>query len=176
MVNQSTPEGKEILEALHRTWFDQMTGYLKWKILGPDINNPFKKPIPLHTLNRMASNREYLNQHIQVRCMCDGYEVMIISNPSQPRVISNHPCITGMDRGAIVDYIKRVALDEFIDQEIDRIEEEIRNHVRGRAKEKDETTEFLTAAKEAKAKPATPGIAKPEKDRAGGQNFRIVKR
>ncbi len=81
-----------------------------------------------------------------------------------------------MDRGAIVDYIKRVALDEFIDQEIDRIEEEIRNHVRGRAKEKDETTEFLTAAKEAKAKPATPGIAKPEKDKAGGQNFRIVKR
>jgi hypothetical protein len=174
MVNQSTPEGTQNLSASHRTWFDQMTGYLKWKVLGPDINNPFMKPIALHTLNRMAANRDYLNQHIQVRCMCDGYEVMMISNPSQPKIISNHPCITGMDRSAIVEYIRRVALDDFIDQEIDRIEEEIRNHLRDRAKEKDETTEFLTAAKRAKA--STPGIQKPEKEKSGSQNFRIVKR
>jgi len=119
-----------------------MDGYLKWKILGPDITNPFKTPLPFHTLHRMVNQREYLYQHIQVRCMCDGYEVMVIFNPNQPRISTDHPTLSSMKRSDIVDYIRRSNLDEHFDSEIDRIEEEIRTYLKLREKSlsEDETT------------------------------------
>ena len=116
------------------TWFDLMTGYLKWKVIGPDIHNPFKPPIPLSNLSRMLSQREYLCQHVTIRCMCDGYEVMMIVNPYLPRIVSNHPCISQIPVGDIIDYLQRHNLDDFIGAELEKLEAEIREHVEQRKK------------------------------------------
>ena len=151
MATSPSTEGNTELEESKKTWFDHMDGYLKWKILGPDINNPFKTPLALHVITRMATQREFLAQHVQVRCLCDGYEVMIITNPANPRVVSSHPCISTMSQDVIIDYINRTGLDEFISLEIDRIEAEIKNHLNNRSKEKDEQTAVLNAKKRGKA-------------------------
>lgn len=164
--------GEDAATPAVKTWFDHMTGYLKWKVIGPDINNPFKTPIPFHVLNRMANQRDFLSQYIQIRCMCDGYEVMIIINPNQPRIVSNHPCISGMDRGEIVDYVRRSGLDEFIDDEIDRIEKEIQEHLTSRNRESDEESTTYLDGKKNRSGTSSKG----NKDDSRSKNFRIVKR
>lgn len=163
---------KESVTAEYRTWFDQMTGYLKWKIVGPDIHNPFKTPLPIHLLNRMSNSREFLNQHIQIRCMCDGYEVMMLSNPNHPRISSNHPCISAVDQHLIVDYIQRAGLDQIFDAEIDKIQEEIREHLSTRGKEKEDRTTFLDKEKISEVSKAP----KSNKEVSQSKNFRVVKR
>ena len=168
--NDDVPAG----HAPRVTWFDHMTGYLKWKILGPDITDPFKTPLPFHTLHRMAKQREYLNQFIQVRCMCDGYEVMVISNPNAPRITTSHPTLSTMKRSEIVDYIRRTHLDEQFDSEIDRIQEEILNYLRLREKtlDKDETS-FLKSKQGGDKEAAA---SKRKDDSANRMAYRIVKR
>lgn len=174
MATSPSMEGTEQIEESRKTWFDHMTGYLKWKILGPDINNPFKTPLPLHQITRMANQRDYLAQHIQIRCMCDGYEVMIIANPGNPRVISSHPCISTMPQDIIIDYINRTGLDEYINSEIDRIGNEIREHLKTRSKEKEEHTAILNAKKKGKA--ANPIGTSDSKDSSKTKAYRILKR
>jgi hypothetical protein len=155
-----------------KTWFDHMTGYLKWKVLGPDINNPYKTPLPYHSLNRMTIQQDYLAQYIQIRCMCDGYEVMVIANPANPRIISNHPCISTLDHTVIVDYIHRAGLDQFIESEMDRIRNEIKEHLGKRTKDREEPTHFLSDS--TKQKDGITGRAKDATSRS--RNFRIIKR
>ena len=156
------------------TWFDHMTGYLNWKVIGPDITNPFKTPHTLGTLNRMASQRDFLCQFVSIRCMCDGYEVMIISNPEKPRVLSNHPCISNMEVTEIVDYLHRHNLDDFIASQIDQIEQEIREHVTQRREElRDEQSKDGSTRITPKANPkkneSSLGVL-------GGGSTRIVRR
>jgi hypothetical protein len=169
MGSQPTPPD----QAIQKTWFDHMTGYLKWKVIGPDIHNPFKTPLPIHILCRMVNQREYLSQYIQVRCLCDGYEVMIITNPNAPRVISNHPCISQMDKGEIVDYIRREGLDAVIDAEIDRIHEEITNYLKMRENEI-ENEESAAGGSTLKSKKSK--SKKQNKDENGSKNYRIVRK
>jgi len=173
MAQNLDPNGVE-QEHAKCTWFDHMTGYLKWKIIGPDIHNPYKTPLPFHTLHRMAHQRDFLNQFVQVRCMCDGYEVMIIMNPNQPRIISSHPCISQMDRGDIVDYIRRAGLDDFIDTEIDRIQAEIIEYLHMREKDMDSEQSDLLGQKKPNKSSAGPSGKK--KDDSKSVNYRIVKR
>lgn len=115
--NQTEPE--------HKTWFDHMTGYLRWKVIGPDIFNPYKVLPPLHVLKRMTNDLDFLGQFINVRCLCDGFEVMNIQNPCLPRVWTDHPVILRLDMHIIGNYMRRTGIDEFIHSEMVRIQEEV---------------------------------------------------
>jgi hypothetical protein len=173
------------------TWFDLMTGYLKWKVIGPDIQNPFKTPQTLANLHRMLTQRDFLCQHVSVRCMCDGYEVMMIVNPNLPRIVSNHPCINTMPLGDIIDYLQRNNLDDFIEKELERIQVEIREHIEERKKSAaldlqtrdSETRGLLTGKKEggqdrsgAKGSENTASANKSSAGKSGNRNYRILKR
>jgi hypothetical protein len=160
------------------TWFDRMNGYLKWKVIGPDIHNPFKPPPALSVLSRMANNREFLCQHISVRCTCDGYEVMRISNPNIPRIESDHPCITTTPIDEIIFYLQRHHLDEFIETELNRLQSEIKNYLA----ERKATLELEQQAKRAESRGRLLPVEQ-EKDKkkvpenkTGSRNYRIIKR
>ncbi len=160
------------------TWFDLMTGYLKWKVIGPDINNPFKAPIPLSNLSRMLNQRDYLCQHVTIRCMCDGYEVMMIINPNIPRIVSNHPCISTIPVGVIVDYLQRHHLDQVIESELEKLEAEIREHVEHRKQNMELDRQTATANRNGLL-----GERKDDKDKkkdsnskGGSRQYRILKR
>jgi len=109
----------------HSTWFDYMTGYLKWKIIGPDIHNPFNTLPPLHILRRMSQQIDFLSQYVHIRCLCDGYEVMNIQNPCSPRVVTDHPSIAKLSITEIGSYMEREGLDQHVADEMARLQEDI---------------------------------------------------
>jgi hypothetical protein len=109
-----------------KIWFDYMDGYLNWKVSGPDINNPYKQIPTIPYLKRMLTDENFLMTHIVVRCTCDGHEVLILNNPTSPRIQSDHPCLTSLPANAIMDYIFKNKLDEMIYAEVDKIKEDIR--------------------------------------------------
>ena len=156
-------------EVASRGWFDHMTGYLKWKVVGPDIKNPFKTPPPPHILRRMFEQVDFLSQFIQIRCLCDGYEVMSIFNPYTPRIQSDHPSISRMSLGEVVGYLERAGIDEFINSEIKRIQSEIAEKIKNYDSEQDnEDTHILSKSKK-KSK-------KVETKKPNGQQYRLIKK
>lgn len=154
-------------------WFDHMNGYLTWKVFGPDIHNPYSKEIPYRQLQRMASEWDFLNQYIHVRCLCDGYEVMTLNNPLAPRITSNHPCVSSMKREDIVDFMSMTKIFETIAVEAQKIQDEIREHLKARedkfAQSKDGQKKSLSK-KDQKIKPSAPATG------GSGMPYRIVKR
>lgn len=155
-----------------KMWFDHMHGYLTWKVYGPDIHNPFSREIPFRQLQRMATEWDFLNQYVHVRCLCDGYEVMTLINPLAPRIMSSHPCVSSMNRDEIVDYMKLTKIFESIAFEAQRIQDEIRDHLKIREEKHDEENKDTGIIKNSKRderrKPAGQG--------GSGMAYRIVKR
>lgn len=152
------------------TWFDQMAGYLDWEIIGPNLHDPFKVKMPVHLLRRMVDDRAFLCEYINVRCLCDGYEVMIIQNPSKPDFVSEHPCISKTSAKDIVAYLQKNAIDVYVSQQIDKIQEDIRQHLGVREKEFEE--------EEADEPSILQRLENQKKDQtpAKNQQFRLIKR
>ena len=111
------------------TWFDSMEGYLEWRVFGPDIYNPYRAPYPIVQLKKMAYEPGFLGQFIRIRCMCDGYEVMIISNPFQPVVKSEHPCVRAVVPAEIFTYMEEAGVSNYVRTEMERIQAEILKYV-----------------------------------------------
>ena len=79
-----------------------------------------------------------------------------------------------MDQDVIIDYINRTGLDEYINAEIDRIEQEVRDHLNNRSREKEDQTAVLNAKRKGKATTAIAG--NDPKDSSRSKNYRILKR
>lgn len=102
----------------------------------------------------------------------------MIVNPHLPRVVSNHPCISTIPIGDIIDYIQRHNLDNLIESELEKLETEIRAHVEHRKK----NMELERQAESASGKSLL-SDKKGDKDKkneastkSGSRQYRILKR
>ena len=119
-------------------WFEQMDGFLSWKLIPPNITDPFSPPIPDHVLSELANNPQALRRLCSVKCQCDGYEIMSIKNLASPTVRTDHPCITTMPQREILEYMNRSGITQRIAEEIDNV----RTQIEGELKRRTEKGEF----------------------------------
>jgi hypothetical protein len=148
-----------------------MEGYLTWKVFGPDIRNPYKSELPIATLRRMVENHDALAQGVNVRCLCDGFEVMSVTNPLKPRVTSNHPCISAMRKDEILAFMEESGIFEMIETEMEKIRVDLLTYLAEREKRAPETNAQAAEKKKSKA-PAK----EVEQKKPSSQNMRIVRR
>lgn len=146
-----------------------MEGYLHWKIIGPDINNPYAPKMPDRVLTELAHREDSLRRRLSIRCMCDGYEVMFIRNLGSPSVKTDHPCIGDLSIPQIFDYLEREGIEARVQQEVLRIQAELREELKRREQE-DAEAPIVPIIKPKKKK----GQAHPPKSNEGG--YRIVRR
>ncbi len=109
----------------------------------------------------------------------------MIVNPNLPRVISNHPCISTIPVGDIIDYLQRHHLDAVIEAELEKLETEIHQHVEQRKKslelerqaENVRGKSLLGERKVDKEKEKEKEKEKKDQNSKGGaRNYRILKR
>lgn len=122
-------EGSEYEYTQELTWLHKMEGYLAWKVIGPRISNPFEQALPDRLLMQLEQKRDKVLQLIKVRCMCDGHEVLVIDNLGSPVLTTDHPCLTGLTRHDVMDYMQSIGLQVEIDRTIDTIQQEIREEL-----------------------------------------------
>lgn len=151
-----------------KTWLDHMTGYLTWKVSGPDINNPYKQPPTVPFLRRMLVDEGFLMSHVTVRCTCDGHEVMLLTNPTCPRIQSDHPSVSSLSTNKIMEYMLKNKIDELIFTEVDKLRVEVDALVK--ALESKKTPNEKKGLKPKAAGPAKPS-AKPQETQ-----LRIIRR
>lgn len=106
-------------------WLDQMSGYLNWHVYGPDMSNPYKSPPPPATLRRMLEDPAFFSANLCMRCTCEGHEILVIADPSKPRVQSNHPCVSEITKQEVLEYIDRSGLVKLIASETEKIRKEL---------------------------------------------------
>ena len=114
------------------TWFDKMGESLIWKVIPPDILNPFKDPLPDTLLHEWINSPAALRRATCIKVLCDGYEVLFIKNLVTPMFCSEHPCITKTPFNDIVGYMQRGGVEALIEQELNRTREEIRAEIERR--------------------------------------------
>ncbi|RIL11798.1 MAG: hypothetical protein DCC75_01640 [Proteobacteria bacterium] len=166
-------EELEDLEELARlkgralNWLEKMGSCLSWKVIGPDIHNPYAPVLPERMLFELAYRTERLKKILTVRCMCEGYEVMQIKNLQSPMIITDHPCVNAMTYAEIYEFLEEYGVNKKVEEEITRIQEEIKALL-GKKEQEEEND------KSPKARKNKPG--KKESQKVGNKGFRVIKK
>ena len=115
-----------------KNWFQKMDGLLDWKVIGPDIYNPFQKPFSDSALSELIDNKEKLKGLLDIRCLVDGYEVMIVRNLAAPRIRSDHPCIAAMPKWEILEAMEAQEVHAKVSETLDKIQGQMREEMERR--------------------------------------------
>ncbi len=105
-----------------RCWFEKMDGYIQWKVVPPDYNNPFKPPVADHILRELTQRRRSLRRVCKLKCLCDGFEIMSFDNLDAPSMFTEHPCISKMGISKVLDYVGGSNVHLLIEAQLERIE------------------------------------------------------
>lgn len=117
-------------------WLDKMKGYLIWTVRGPDLHNPFLPPISDQALINMLENPAVLNEHIELKCSCDGHEVFVLKNLTKPNIRAEHPCVKALRTADIITAINRLGVLEDLAGELQKIQRAVLQEVRNRQQAK----------------------------------------
>ncbi|MBN8550072.1 MAG: hypothetical protein J0M12_12210 [Deltaproteobacteria bacterium] len=109
-----------------RNWFQLMDGYLIWKVVPPDYNNPFKPPVSEQVLHELVSRRSALRRVCKLKCLCEGFEMMTFDNLDDPGFFTDHPCISAMGTHGVLTYVFGSEVNVEIEEQLDKIEREMR--------------------------------------------------
>lgn len=151
-----------------KNWFEKMDGYLHWKAIGPEIHAPYRAPLSDRVLVDLAYRSNALLRLIDLRCMCDGFEVLHIKNLTSPIFITDHPCISVIPKFEMIDYLERSGIMKIVDDEVEKKRGEILAEL---AKRDLEVEDEGTVIKKKSAGKQT----RQEKPAQGGGQFRIIR-
>lgn len=151
-------------------WFEKMDGFLNWKVIGPDIHNPFGPAISDRVLLELAHKRDVLRKQFNLRCMCDGHEVLMIKNIEAPQINTDHPCISELSRAEIFDYLDEHGVTDQINKEMDRVQQEIKDELKRRELELQAQKDLRERTRKTLTKD------KADKFKKSDNGFRIVRR
>lgn len=144
-----------------KTWFDRMGASLSWRVIPPAINAPFSTPLPTNTLLILLHYPTKLRSTFQIKCMCDGFEVLHLRNLEAPIYCTDNPCVAQMSVEEILDYLNRSEVMELVNQAIEVLRDEIIDELARREREKEANQHHglvpVKRRKETKGPPPNPG-------------------
>lgn len=167
-------DGDEMFEG-EPTWLHKMGDYLEWKVLGPNIRDPYQTPLTDKQLEQMLTSEDSLKRHLNLRCLCDGYEVLLIRNLAKPTIRTDHPCLTTLTQAEAISYVDEVGLNEVVTEEMNHIRNEIQEELK-RRKAESKKRRAMRPVSNAPTPFAPAPEAKPEPPKARDQSYRIMKK
>ncbi len=116
-------------------WFDKMGDVIEWKVVTPDLDSPFQMPLTERVLQDLSTNEKARRKACDLRCLCDGYEVMLIKNLNSPQFSTSHPCISSMPKNAVLAQLKLAHVEAAIASELEKLRVGALQELDRRAKE-----------------------------------------
>lgn len=110
-------------------WFIRMEGALSWRIVPPDLWSPYRPVVSERVLAELAYHKEALMSAFEVKCFCDGYEVLRVKNLKMPLLVTEHPCLTGIKYEELKRYWEFEGINIQIDEEISNIQKALREQL-----------------------------------------------
>ncbi|RMD85426.1 MAG: hypothetical protein D6808_05310 [Candidatus Dadabacteria bacterium] len=128
---------EEEFEEEELNWLERMHPLMEWKVVYPECNSPFGTPMSEKALNELASKKEILIKYLELRARVDGEEIIVIKNlPSNLEVITDHPAVVPMRKSEIKRYLTKMGVMDFVDKEMDNIQEIYRKELKNRKRKK----------------------------------------
>jgi|GEM_PF-5050486 len=122
-------------EFVIRNWFEQMDGSLTWKLVPPEMMNPFHPPVDDIVLEDLVQSINALRGLCGVKCQVEGFEVLHIKNLQNPMMCTDHPCIATMPHRVILDFMNAAGISDRLAAEIEDIQRQISHELRRREAE-----------------------------------------
>lgn len=122
-MTESQNTAEETLDEDH--WLSKMGGYLDWRVIPPPISDPYSIPLSDIVLDSMAKSPAIIKKHMKMRCLCEGHELLTISNLLLPIIRTDHPCLAYLTRHEILICFDQFKLWDLVETAIARVQVEI---------------------------------------------------
>lgn len=128
-----------------KTWFEKMEGYLNWKIITPDLSNPFRPYMSDKALSDLSESEDRIRKLFDIKCFCDGYEIFTLKNYLAPRCVTEHPSLTKVTVDEVMALLEVQGVTQKVEEELEKVKIGISEELQRRQKERvrDETLQKL---------------------------------
>jgi hypothetical protein len=165
----------ELLSKDH--WFSKMDGYVDWRVVAPQIHNPYQKPLSDQMLSSMVRNRETVKKMMKLRCLADGHEILIVESLGALRFSTSHPCLSGVSKREIRACLEQFGINKEIETEIDKVQSAARDELTRRQLMKISTSSSEKTVGQIRAEKEAEKKEKKEKLESGpGTGVRVIRR
>lgn len=133
-----------------KTWFEKMAGYLVWKIMTPDLSNPFRPHMSDKSLQELTENEDRIKKLLDIKCFCDGYEILTLKNYLNPKCVTDHPSLTKVTVKEVMNMLEVQGVTHKIDEELKKVKEGISDELVRRNHERERTAALKKRIEEVK--------------------------
>lgn len=107
-------------------WFQRMGDALKWRLITPDFTSPFRPSYSDLTLSNFAKSIDALLKACELKCICEGYEVLHARNLKAFIISTDHPCLTSLKNGDFAYYLRESGIFQDIVTQLESVQEMLR--------------------------------------------------
>ena len=114
----------------------RMHSFLQWKVLAPDVSNPFERKFSDKALQELANDKEVLMKYLELKGLMDGDEVFhLVGIKAIKEVKTDNPYIRSMTKAEIKQYLQDYGIMEVVNQQMDDIQRTYQEELQRRAAE-----------------------------------------
>ena len=104
-------------------WLIQTHPVLRWRLIGPNIKNPFDSTASDQKLEGYVSDKSVLMEACQVHCLMDDTMVIKITDLTLMKYESEHPNLNNMTADDLDGYLKETGVWKTIDADFKKLQQ-----------------------------------------------------
>jgi len=107
-------------------WLDKMHSTIVWRLIGPNIKNPFDSNVTETKLEDYSTDRSTLMEVCEVQAYMDETVILKVLDLTDLTIETVHPNLVNLDRDSLSRYLKESGVWDFIEDEFKKLQEECR--------------------------------------------------
>lgn len=116
-------------------WLEKVHSSVRWRLVTPNIHNPFDSASSNQKLEEYASDRTSLTAVCQVHADMDDTTILRITDFDLMQFDTEHPNLVGLTREDLQRYLQKSGVRDFVLKELAKFQQACKEEVKNRSKE-----------------------------------------
>lgn len=113
-------------------WLEKNHSVIRWRVIGPNVRNPFDSASSDQKLETYASDRSTLMEACQVQAAMDDTILIKITDLSVFKFSTEHPYLVDLSREDLRRYLDKSGIAKMIQDELSKLQQACRDELKNR--------------------------------------------
>lgn len=115
-----------------RQWLNRVNPSITWRLVGPNLKNPFDSTVNESALEGFLSDNSLLMESCTVQAHMDDTEILRITDLTDLKFQTVHPNILDIEREELRLYLEEFGVWEFVNEEFKKLLAQVQDELDNR--------------------------------------------
>lgn len=114
-----------------QNWLMRMHSFLQWKLVCPELNNPYERKFSEKAIKELSEDLEVLKRYSKIRGLMDGEEIICISDLTKFEISTEHPSLSKLHRNEVKGYLETSGVLKDLEAELRETQSSYKQALKG---------------------------------------------